>query len=161
MSAVVLANYNPEWPRQFEREAAALIEAVPAVRRVEHVGSTAVPGLAAQPTVDLLAGVDDPSALDAGPLEALGYAEVESAREPDRRLFWKGTPTFRTYELEVVRECGARWERRLALRDRLRADLELAEHYAHHKRQLARQYADHPEAYAEAKTAFVATLLGS
>lgn len=161
MSAVVLADYDPEWPRQYEREAAAVLAAVPDIRRVEHVGSTAVPGLAAEPTVDVLGAADEPGALDVRPLIALGYAEVEPARESGRRLFWKGTPTFRTYGLEVVRPDGDRWRRRIALRDALRADLDLAERYAHQKRLLARQHAGDPEAYAEAKAAFVARLLGA
>jgi GrpB-like predicted nucleotidyltransferase (UPF0157 family) len=159
VSAVVIANYDPEWPRLFEREAAAVLAGVEGVRRVEHVGSTAVPGLSARPTVDLLAGADDPSALDADALAALGYAEVEAARGPDRRLFGKGTPAFQTYELEAVRLDGERWRRRLALRDRLRSDLDLAERYAHRKRQLAREHGGDAAAYARAKAALVTALL--
>ena len=161
MSAVVVANYNPEWPRQAEREAAAVLAEIAGIQRVEHVGSTAVPGLSAQPTVDLLAGAESPAALDADALAALGYVEVEGARQPSQRLFWKGTPTFRTYEIEAVPFGGERWRRRLAFRDRLRADLELAERYAHRKRQIARLHADDPAAYAEAKADFVTAALAS
>ena len=152
--SLVIANYDPDWPLHFAREAEA-VRAVPGVRAVEHVGSTAVPGLAARPTVDLLVGVDDVAA-PAGPFEALGYREDADAAV---RTFWKGSRTFRTYELLVVRAGGAEWGRRLALRDRLRADADAAERYAHRKRALAREHAGDRAAYAAAKAALVAEVL--
>lgn len=157
----VIANYNPEWVVLFEREAADVLAAVGGVRRIEHVGSTAVPGMSASPTIDLLAGAEDPGAVDADVLAGLGYTEVSDVRDrsPGRRLFWKGTPAYQTYHLHVVSEGGALWERALAFRGRLRADRDLAERYAHHKRQLARRYADRPDAYAVAKVTFIDTVL--
>lgn len=157
----VIADYDPAWPRLFEREAAVLLAAAEGVRRIEHVGSTAVPGMSARPTIDLLAGADDPAAVDADALAGLGYTEVADVRDrsPGRRLFWKGTPAFQTYHLHVVAADGALWARARAFRDRLRADRDLAERYAHHKRQLAARYADRPDAYAVAKVTFVDTVL--
>lgn len=157
----VIADYDPAWPALFEREASAVRAAVEGVRRIEHVGSTAVPGMSARPTIDLLAGADDPAVLDADTLAGLGYTEVPDVRDrsPGRRLFWKGTPAFQTYHLHVVTGDGALWARALAFRDRLRADRDLAERYAHHKRQLARRYADRPDAYAVAKVTFIDTVL--
>ena len=157
---LVIANYDPDWPSHAAREAAE-VSGVEGVRQVEHVGSTAIPGLAARPTIDLLVGADDPAAVSAEALGALGYRE---AATPPRtggpaRAFWKGTRTFHTYELEVVRRGGAGWTRRLALRDRLRADADLAARYVHRKRELARDHAGDPAAYAEAKAALVDTLL--
>lgn len=153
--SLVIANYDPEWPLHFEREANAVRD-VEGVRAVEHVGSTAVPGLAARPTVDLLVGVDDPEATPPEPFDALGYREDSAALV---RTFWKGSRGFRTYELLVVTWGGAEWDRRLALRGRLRADPDLAERYVHRKRELARQHEGTPSAYAEAKQALVADLL--
>ena len=153
--SLVIANYDPDWPLHFEREAEA-VRAVPAVRAVEHVGSTAVPGLAARPTIDLLVGVADPAAAPPEPFEALGYAEERAAPV---RTFWKGSRTFRTYELVVVEAGGVEWDRRIALRDRLRADPAAAERYTHRKRELAREHKGDPAAYAEAKRAFIDTLL--
>ena len=155
---LVIANADPEWPRLFEREAASVLTSVPGVGAVEHVGSTAVPGLAATPTIDLLAGAPDPAAVDAGALAALGYAEVPDPEavlpEAARRFFWKGTEAFQTYHLHLVRHDDDLWRRFLAFRDRLRADLALADRYDHHKRQALRTAADGP-AYAEAKAAFI------
>ncbi|MDT0632294.1 GrpB family protein [Rubrivirga litoralis] len=153
--SLVIANYDPEWPLHFEREASA-VRSVQGVHAVEHVGSTAVPGLAARPTIDLLVGVDDSAAAPPAPFEALGYHEEAGA---PLRTFWKGTRAFKTYELLVVEAGGAVWRRRLDLRDRLRADPALAEHYAHRKRELALAHEGNPAAYAEAKAGFVDALL--
>ena len=153
--SLVIANYDPEWPLHFEREAAG-VRGVDGVRAVEHIGSTAVPGLAARPTVDLLVGVGDPAAAPPGPFEALGYREEAGA---PTRTFWKGTRTFKTYELLVVEAGGAEWGRRLALRDRLRADPDAAERYAHRKRELAHENEGDPAAYARAKAALVDAVL--
>lgn len=159
---LVIANADPEWPRLFEREAASVIASVPEIERVEHVGSTAVPGLAATPTIDLLAGAPDPAAVGAGPIEALGYDEVDGTAvglpEAVHRFFWKGTAAFQTYHLHLVRLEGDLWRRFLAFRDRLRGDLALAERYDHHKRQALRQHAG-ADAYAEAKAAFIDRVL--
>lgn len=157
----VIANYDPSWPSLFRAEADALASAVPALRAVEHIGSTAVPGLSAAPTIDLLGAVDDPQALSPHPLEGMGYAEARAvdAREPGRRFFWRGTAAFPLYHLHVVQAGGSLWRRHLAFRDALRADRALAERYTHHRRALARQFADDAEAYAEAKTAFVDAVL--
>ena len=151
MRTLVIADYDPAWPRLFERETLAVRTAVPTIPHVEHVGSTAVPGLSATPTVDLLAGTADPSALDADRLGALGYVET-ALPEADRRFFWKGTEAFQTYHLHLVYLDGPLWRRFLAFRDRLRADLALAERYDHHKRQALRRGGD---GYAEAKAAFI------
>lgn len=156
---LVIANYNPEWPRLFEREAGEVAAGLGGVLGVEHVGSTAVPGQAALPTIDLLAGVDDPADVDAALLSALGYTESGEAEGAEHRLFWKGTEAYPTYHLHLVTHEGEWWTQALAFRDRLRDDLDLAERYAHEKRQLARQHADDPAAYAAAKADVIGAAL--
>lgn len=154
---LVIANYDPDWPRLFAREAESLAAAVPSIEAVEHIGSTAVPGLSARPTIDLLAGVRDVHAVAAHALEGMGYEEARRVgdREAGHRFFWRGTERFPLYHLHLVTAGGSLWRRHLAFRDRLRADRDLAERYTHHKLQLARHYAGDAEAYAEAKTAFI------
>lgn len=155
MRTLVIADYDPAWPRLFEHEAAAVRGALPEIPHLEHVGSTSVPGLASMPTVDLLGGTSNPASLAAASLAALGYTEAV-APEADRRVFWKGTPAFQTYHLHLVPLDGPLWQRFLTFRDRLRADLGLAERYAHHKRQALRRGTD---GYAEAKAAFIDNVL--
>ena len=158
---LVIANYDPSWPSLFSQEAEALRSAVTDLTAIEHIGSTAVPGMAATPTIDLLGGVADVQALGASGLEGMGYAEVRRVgeREPGLRLFARGTAAFPLYHLHIVTSGGSLWRRHLVFRDRLRADRDLAERYAHHKRQIARQYTDSPEAYAEAKATFIEAVL--
>src|SRR6185437_16987618 len=89
--AIVIADYDPAWPERFALERARIVTALGArAVAVEHVGSTAVPGLAAKPIVDVLVAVADPEADELrGALEAAGY-ELR-VREPGHRMF--RTPT--------------------------------------------------------------------
>ncbi|NIX18890.1 MAG: GrpB family protein, partial [Actinobacteria bacterium] len=87
-----LADYDPEWPERFEQEAARIREAAgDHLLALEHIGSTAVPGLAAKPVVDMLGGTETLADADAcvGPLEAIGYEYVPEleAELPERRYF--------------------------------------------------------------------------
>ncbi|MBN9734154.1 GrpB family protein [Pseudonocardia sp. P1] len=153
---IVVVPYDPGWPVRFEAERRRIVAAVGAVaRRVDHVGSTAVPGLAAKPIVDIDLSVpdvdDEPSYLPA--LERAGY--LLRVREPGHRLV-------RTAERDVhVHVCpaGSDWERRhLLFRDRLRADRRDRAAYAALKLDLAgREWAD-MNAYADAKGPLIADI---
>lgn len=122
----MLTTYDPSWPRAFEAEGAALRRALGNVA-VEHVGSTAVPGLDARPIVDILVGVgmSSPTPLDG--LLGLGYVAQDSAKEG--RFFAK--PGFWVH---VVLAGGGEWLNHLALRDFLRSQASEAERYAAQKR---------------------------
>ncbi|HEX9766299.1 MAG TPA: GrpB family protein [Nitriliruptorales bacterium] len=126
---------------------------------VEHVGSTAVPGLAAKPVVDLLAPVvslvDAPGADDV--LSEAGWQLVppELDRRPWRRSYVLADDDRRLAHLHLVEREHARWRETLLFRDRLRRHPELAQEYARVKRFAARAHADDREAYTEAKSAFV------
>jgi GrpB-like predicted nucleotidyltransferase (UPF0157 family) len=154
--AIAIAGYDPAWPERFEREQARIETALgPRALRIEHVGSTAVPGLAAKPIVDVLVAVADPEAADlSGALEAAGY-ELR-VREPGHRMF-------RTPALDVHVHLWAAGdpeiERTLRFRDRLRASPEDREEYERLKRDLAaRQWPD-MNAYADAKGPFISSVL--
>ena len=118
---IVLAEYDPRWPRLFEREAARIRSILgERAMRLEHVGSTSVPGLAAKPIIDLLLVVadssDEPSYVP--PLEAAGY--VLRIREPDwhEHRVLKGPDT--DINLHVFSPGSPEIHRTLAFRDRLR-----------------------------------------
>src|SRR5690242_654524 len=91
-STITLVDYDPEWPRLFEREAERIRSALGEKALIlEHVGSTSVPGLAAKPRIDILLVVQDTANEPAyvPPLEAAGY--VLRVREPgwyEHRFFW-------------------------------------------------------------------------
>jgi GrpB-like predicted nucleotidyltransferase (UPF0157 family) len=152
---IEIHDYDPGWPARFEAERAALLAAVGgALADLEHVGSTAVPGLAAKPIIDILAGVA--SLADAerciAPLAALGYAYVPAyeAAVPERRYFRK--PGFHLHMVELG---GPFWDRHLLFRDYLRAHPKQALHYQQLKRVLAARCGDDPEAYTRGKGGFV------
>ena len=156
---IVVVDYDPGWPDRFDAEAvrvrAALGEVAP---RVEHVGSTAVPGLAAKPTVDIQVSVAalEPMTAYRGALERLGYEHMPDKEFPEHRFFgWPGGVQPRTFNMHVC-EAGSDWERRhLAFRDVLRADPAVAQEYAALKRELALRHGNDVESYADAKTDFI------
>jgi GrpB-like predicted nucleotidyltransferase (UPF0157 family) len=153
-----ISPYDPAWPDAFARERAALEKAIGswAVGGIHHVGSTAVPGLAAKPTVDILVGVED---LESSrecfePLARLEYMYAPY-RSEEMHWFCKPHPDRRTHHLHLIPDGSRRYREELAFRDRLRADPATAERYAELKRELADRFPEDREAYTEAKTKFI------
>jgi GrpB-like predicted nucleotidyltransferase (UPF0157 family) len=157
---IALADYDPDWPVLFAREAARIRAALGArAVQVEHVGSTSVPGLAAKPIIDILLAVpdssDEPAYVPA--LEAAGY--VLRIREPDwfeHRLF-KGPDT--DINLHVFTVGAAETDRMLLFRDRLRANDADRDAYLQVKRDLAKRTWRHVQHYADAKTPIVEQII--
>ena len=153
---ITLVEYDPRWPALFDREAARIRAVLGAAAvRVEHVGSTSVPGLAAKPIIDMLLAVpdsaDEPAYVPA--LEDAGY--VLSIREPDwfeHRLF-KGPDT--DINLHVFTVGSAEIDQMLMFRDWLRADEADRDAYLRVKRDLAKRTWRHVQHYADSKTAIV------
>lgn len=157
---VALRAYDPRWPGLFEAERERLLALFPDdFIAVEHIGSTAVPGLAAKPVIDILAGVASMAAARAlvAPLCAQGYtASAEfNASLVDRQWLMRWAGGHRTHHLHLVVHGGEVWVQRLRFRDALRADAALAARYAALKADLAARYPNDREAYTEGKAAFV------
>jgi GrpB-like predicted nucleotidyltransferase (UPF0157 family) len=154
-----LVPYDRSWPERFEEERAALEGAIGewAVGGTHHVGSTAVPGLEAKPTIDILVGVSDLESSRAcfEPLAELEYLYAPYLPE-EMHWFCKPDPAHRTHHLHLVPVDSKRYRNELAFRDQLRADPELARRYAALKRELAAMYPNYREAYTDGKSAFVA-----
>src|SRR3954451_13718895 len=159
---IEIHRYDPAWPDRFaaQRESVERILAPWLVAPVEHAGSTSVPGLAAKPVVDMLAGVR-------GLEESRPCIELLSTdgwlwapyREDVEHWFCRPSPQERTHHLHVVVHGGSVWVDMLDFRDALRADDALLERYAELKRELAERHADDREAYTVAKGAFVEAAL--
>jgi GrpB-like predicted nucleotidyltransferase (UPF0157 family) len=157
---IIIADYDPEWPRLFEREAARIRAALgDNVRLLEHTGSTSVPGLAAKPRIDIVLAVpdsaDEPVYVPA--LEAAGY--YLRIREPDwyeHRVF-KGPDT--DVNLHVFTAGCPEIARMLLFRDWLRANEADRELYERTKRELAQKQWKYTQNYADAKTQVVAEIL--
>ncbi len=158
---VVVVPYDPAWPAAFarlrDRLAAALGERAVGI---EHVGSTAVPGLDAKPIVDIDVVVrpERPLAEIVDALAALGYRYLGDLGIHGREAF-RAPAGLPRHHLYVCPAGSAALTAHLALRDVLRADPELAAQYGALKRELAARYRDDRDAYAEGKTHFITGVL--
>jgi GrpB-like predicted nucleotidyltransferase (UPF0157 family) len=158
--AIVIADYDSSWPAKFQRHAKIIANVLgPVALRIEHIGSTSVPGLAAKPIVDMLLVVensaDESSYLAI--LEAAGY--VLRVREPhfyQHRMF--RTPE-RDVHLHVYSPTSPEIERNLTFRDRLRASAVDKARYEELKRKLASQSWPDMNAYANAKSALIEEII--
>jgi GrpB-like predicted nucleotidyltransferase (UPF0157 family) len=159
-ATIDLAEYDPEWPRLYEREAARIGAALgPKALRIEHVGSTSVPGLAAKPLIDIVLVVADTrdEASYVPPLEAAGY--VLRIREPDwfeHRLF-KGPDT--NVNVHTFSEGCEEVDRMVGFRDWLRTHDDDRDLYLAAKRELAQREWKYVQNYADAKSAVVRDIL--
>ena len=159
--SIVVVDYDPAWPAMFERERTTLGRSLGSLAvGIEHVGSTAIPGLAAKPIIDLMVGIQsltEARSRCVEPLEALGYAYIRDYESwlPGELFFRKGIPGPWTHHVHVMEPSNPQWERRLLFRDHLRAHPEAADAYAALKRRLAAECGDDIAAYRNAKNAFV------
>lgn len=162
---IVVRDYDPEWPEAFERERVALADVLgPLVTAIEHVGSTAVPGLAAKPIIDLLVGVRSLADVRSGavqPLHSLGYAYVPeyAAWLPGELFFRKAVHGPWTHHAHVMEPANPRWRDLLLFRDHLRRDPDVARAYGELKKRLARKFGEDIAAFREAKGPFVQDVL--
>jgi GrpB-like predicted nucleotidyltransferase (UPF0157 family) len=154
---VVIVPYDPEWPKRFARLGTDLRTTLGDVAlRIDHVGSTAVPGLAAKPIIDVQISVASFEPLDAFriPLERLGF--LFRADNPDlTKRYFREPPGARRIHIHV-RRAGS-WSEQFALlfRDYMRAHPEDARRYAELKTRLAQVYRDDRHAYTDAKSDFI------
>jgi GrpB-like predicted nucleotidyltransferase (UPF0157 family) len=159
---IQIAPYDPGWPARFEAERELLGVAIDAwvTGGIHHVGSTAVPGLAAKPTVDVLVGVESLEAARAC-FEPLGRLEYLYAPYLPEEMHWfcKPDPGRRRFHLHLAPTSSRRYRNELAFRDRLRADLSLAADYAALKHDLAISFPGDREAYTDAKAGFIRAAL--
>jgi GrpB-like predicted nucleotidyltransferase (UPF0157 family) len=160
-SRVEVVPYDPAWPRRFRELATALRAALgDTARRIDHIGSTAVPGLDAKPVMDIQISVGSFDPIDAYrlPLERLGYLFRSDNTELTKRYFREPVSQPRTHV--HVRRLGS-WSEQFALlfRDYLRSDPEAAQQYAAIKRALAAEHHADRKAYTEAKEPHLWTLM--
>ena len=158
-AAVVIIDYDPQWPILYEEEKGRILEAVGhLIVAIEHVGSTAVPGLGAKPIIDIMVAVSDLA--DArqciDPLQGIGYeyAPELDASMPQRRYFDKGPAEARIH-LHMVELASEFWQRHLLFRGFLRDHPQVAQEYEQLKRELAARYGPDRVGYTEAKTSFI------
>lgn len=161
---VEVVTADPHWPQRFAEEAEAIARAadLPGLG-IEHIGSTAVPGLDAKPIIDILLlpppGSDPHRLIE--PLQGLGYQYWAENPDTSRMFFVKGMPPLgrgRTHHVHVMDLNEA--SRRLLFRDWLRTHPEDARLYARVKHEMARRFPTDRDAYTEGKDEVVAQILG-
>jgi GrpB-like predicted nucleotidyltransferase (UPF0157 family) len=157
---VFLAAYDPLWPEEFRAEADRIQAVCDDLEiRLEHVGSTAVPGLSAKPIIDILAGV--PPRADREPyvqaLREIGYEHLGAHGISGRDFFRRGSP--RSHHVHLVTWSGSFWREQLLFRDHLRANPPVMLEYEVLKRQLAITHANDRQQYSVDKGHFIQAVL--
>jgi GrpB-like predicted nucleotidyltransferase (UPF0157 family) len=157
-----IAPYDARWPQEFAAERERIARALGSLaRRIDHHGSTAVPGLAAKPVIDIQVSVEQLQPLDAfgAPLATLGYVHVPHADDAVCPFFHRPAVWPHTHHVHVVHSGGEEERTTLAFRDYLREHADVASEYAALKRQLAAatdaSVAASREAYTTAKSEFI------
>jgi len=160
---LTIASYDPTWPELFAIERARIAGALgDLVERIDHNGSTAVPGLAAKPVIDIQISVRRLQPIEdyGAPLAQLGYEHVPHPDDAFCPFFHHPASRPHTHHVHVVQSGGLEERKTLAFRDYLREHPLVAREYEDLKRALARRFEmekrDSEEDYAEAKTGFVA-----
>jgi GrpB-like predicted nucleotidyltransferase (UPF0157 family) len=166
MDDVEIVDYDSRWPLLYDEEAKRLRAVLDPslIVGLEHFGSTAIPGLSAKPIIDILIAVRSLAAAKATFVEALrklDYVYWADNPKRDRMFFVKGMPPFgskRSHHVHVTETHGEMWQR-LAFRNYLRAHPEEAEVYEQLKRRLATEYRTDREAYTDAKSAYIESVM--
>src|SRR5712691_12103656 len=163
--SIGVSDYDPNWPTLFEQERTRIKKALGSFAlAIEHMGSTAVPGLPSKPIIDLLVGV--PSLEEAKerciePIRALGYNYVPEYVWwlPEELFFRKGPPGPWTHHVHLMEPTAVPWGMQLLFRDYLRAHPEVAQEYGQLKRALAAVVGDDVVSFRAGKHPFIQAVL--
>lgn len=153
---VRLAAYTPVWQELYQREERAIRGIIGEhVLDIQHVGSTAVPGVVAKPIIDIAVAVAEYEAARVciEPMEQLGYEYRGPYGIPGRHYFVRGEP--RTHHVHMLELDNIEWKRLILFRDALRNDAALVAEYSRLKGRLAEQFPNDRVAYTDGKAAFV------
>jgi GrpB-like predicted nucleotidyltransferase (UPF0157 family) len=160
----VLRDYDDRWPGEFLRESKELRSILgELVVAIEHVGSTAVPGLAAKPVIDIAISFRNGAGMAEGTLRlhAAGYEGGGHMGDEGGIVFAKGPESRRTHFLHLVEAGTDQWHRWLCFRDALRADQVTRDAYAALKRSLAARFPLDRPSYLAGKAEFILATIAS
>ena len=163
-SPIEIVAYDLRWPLQYIEARDEILSVIGEfVVAVEHIGSTAVPGLAAKPVIDILAAVRslEDAPLFLPPLYPLGYAYIPEHEDvfPERRYLHRIISGAHTHHLHIVELSSQFWRVQLLFRDHLRSHPDDARRYADLKYQLADRFRHDREAYTDGKSEFIQNIL--
>jgi len=156
---ISMVPHDPEWAREFQREAQRITAALGAsVVVAHHMGSTAIPTIFAKPVIDILLVVQDVAALDKKQtlMEALGYEALGEFGIPGRCYFRRDNEDGdRTHQVHAFEDGSPQIKRHLAFRDYLIDNPDAAQEYSDLKRGLAAKHPEDIEAYMDGKDEFI------
>jgi len=158
---VKLVPYTPEWDRLFKEEKARIQATIGVyILDIQHIGSTAIPGIVAKPIIDMSVAVEnfEEAIICVEPLIQLGYHYMGENGIPRRHYFQLGQPN-RTHHLHMVEINSDDRERTLLFRDYLRQHPEIAQAYASLKHKLADQFGHNRPLYVQGKSPFIEEVL--
>ena len=155
-NTVSIVPYDSTWPGRFEAEAERIERALDGLPiRLEHIGSTSIPGLAAKPVIDILAGRPPRSRVEPyiAAMKQLGYEHMGSYGVPGRNYFRRGKP--RSHHVHMVPWTGPLWREHLLFRDHLRAHPDVRREYEALKYELAVRFAHDKKLYQDEKGPYI------
>jgi GrpB-like predicted nucleotidyltransferase (UPF0157 family) len=163
-AALIVVSYSPLWPQEFETER-VLIQMTIASSDLclEHIGSTAIPGVSAKPIIDMMIGAPSLQHIEKWvPLfEHIGYEYMPEHEQfmPERRFLAKPRIRPRHFHLHGAVVNSPFWHEHLAFRNALRHNSKLAAQYSVLKQQLAEKFGDDREGYTNAKGPFISSVI--
>ncbi len=156
---VTIVAYNPEWPAFYENERKLVQSVIGAnIIQIDHIGSTAVPGLGAKPIIDILASMESQEIADNSLpyLAEIGYTDVTpEPQEPDWFFCLGKHSNGQVYHLHIVKHGTAHWKKHIVFRDILRLNPDVAEEYFELKKELASKFRDDRVAFTDGKAEFI------
>ncbi len=159
---VTVYPYDPSWAEEYQKEEKILREILKGVDvRIEHVGSTSIPGLSAKPIIDIAIGTKSKEQLYevAKCLEKAGYDMLDSFDEKGEVLARKGTPECRTHYIHIQLLGGEYWNEFIYFKKYLLDHPECVEAYQKLKEELSVKYADERKKYTASKNEFITDIL--
>ena len=159
---VVLKKHHVQWANAFEFEKQFLKKMLgDVVIDIQHIGSTAVQGLAAKPIIDMLMAIESLRKVSSitPHLENAGYTYRENGSDGIQMLFVKGPEALRTHYLHITPLGSSVWQNAITFRDYLRNHPDVADDYQKLKESLASTHASNREKYTSGKSGFIHSVL--
>lgn len=159
---VKLRKYDSEWKNLYEKESRLITTRISDyIENIQHIGSTAIPGVVAKPIIDILLAINSIANIEKikDPLDSIGFIYRGEQGIPDRHLFVKGGKDFRTHHLHVVEKSHYEWSKHILFRDYLLKYPKEVEAYSNLKQELLRKYEFDREKYTDGKSDFISEIL--
>lgn len=160
---VQIVPYDSEWKNLFEIEKGTILRIFGnSIKGIEHVGSTAVEGLAAKPIIDIVIGINNYNENITGIVNRFvknGYKDKGDQKDDGGYFIVKEENDIRTFHIHIVEYDAALWKIYLSFRDKLRKDPKILKEYAELKANLAKQYSRERLKYTKSKDRFIKSIL--